>query len=80
MPKTVTLRLEDDIYKLFLDASRIENRSIANLITTFALHQVEEFFFTDEFETEEILTNHKLLKRLNQGRQDAALRKGSFVE
>ena len=37
MPKTITLRLEDEIYKKFSEAASEEHRSMSNLIETLAL-------------------------------------------
>ena len=37
MPKTITLRLEDEIYKKFSNAASEEHRSMSNLIETLAL-------------------------------------------
>ena len=34
MSKTVTIRLKEDVYKIFVEAARAENRSISNLIET----------------------------------------------
>jgi hypothetical protein len=80
MPKTVTLRLKDEIYDAFLEASKAENRSIANLIETAALAKVREQQFVDDVEMAEILANEELLKRIRQGSREAKARKGRFVE
>jgi hypothetical protein len=80
MPKTVTLRLNDETYEAFLEASKAENRSIANLIETAALAKVREEQFVDDVEMAEILANEELLKRMNQGSREAKAKKGRFVE
>lgn len=80
MPKTVTLRLNDETYQAFLEASKAENRSIANLIETAALSKVREQQFVDDVEMAEILENEELLKRIRQGSRDAKAKKGRFVE
>jgi predicted transcriptional regulator len=80
MPKTVTLRLKEDVYKIFSEAARADNRSISNLIETAALHNVREQQFVDDAEMAELLSDKKLLARIKQGSKEAAERKGRFVD
>jgi hypothetical protein len=80
MAKTVTLRLNDETYNVFLVASKAENRSIANLIETAALSKIRELQFVDDVEMAEILTNEDLLKRIKQGSKEAKTKRGRFVE
>ena len=80
MAKTVTLRLNDESYNTFLEASKAENRSIANLIETAALTKIRELQFVDDVEMAEILANEDLLKRLKQGSKEAKTKRGRFVE
>ena len=80
MAKTVTLRLNDESYNAFLEASKAENRSIANLIETAALTKIRELQFVDDVEMAEILANEDLLKRIKQGSKEAKARRGRFVE
>ena len=80
MAKTITLRLNDENYKAFLEASKAENRSIANLIETAALTKIREMQFVDDVEMAEILANEDLMKRIKQGSKEAKTRRGRFVE
>ncbi len=80
MEKTVTLRLNDEIYNAFLVASKAENRSIANLIETAALSKIRELQFIDDVEMAEILANEDLLKRIKQGSKEAKTKRGRFIE
>ena len=80
MAKTVTLRLNDESYNAFLEASKAENRSIANLIETAALTKIRELQFVDDVEMAEILANEDLLKRIKQGSKEAKTKQGRFVE
>ena len=80
MPKTVSLRLKDDVYRFFTEAARAENRSISNLIETAALNKVREQQFVDDVEMAEILSDQGLTERIKQGLKEAAGRKGRFVE
>lgn len=80
MPKTVTLRLNDEAYKALLEASQAENRSLSNLIETAALAKIREQQFADDVELAEIISNQDLIKRIKKGSSEARARKGRFVE
>jgi uncharacterized protein (DUF1778 family) len=80
MPKTITLRLKDDVYKVFHEAAVAENRSLSNLIETAALLKISEQQFIDDAELAEIKSKQDLLNRTKQGSNDAKLRRGQFVE
>ena len=80
MGKTITLRLNDESYNAFLEASKAENRSIANLIETAALTKIREMQFVDDVEMAEILANEDLMRRIKQGSKEAKTRRGRFIE
>jgi len=80
MPKTVTLRLKDEVYKTFLEAAHAENRSLSNLIETAAFAKIREQQFADDVEIAEMLADQKLMKRIEIGSSEVRLRKGRFVE
>jgi len=79
MPKTITLRLSDEVYERFNRAATDDRRSIANLIETLALKKLEEESLVDDFEMREIFSNAKLLEKLEKGHGDAAMKKGRMV-
>jgi len=80
MAKTVTLRLEEQVYKVFVAAAKAENRPLSNLIETAALSRIREQQFVDDAEMSEIMANENLLKRLKKGARDAELGKGRFID
>ena len=80
MPKTITLRVKDEIYNIFLEMAKAENRSISNLIETAALNKIREQQFVDDVEMAEILSNKDLLRRIKEGSDEAQSLKGRFVE
>jgi len=80
MSKTVTLRLKENVYKIFVEAAKAENRPISNFIETAALNKVREQQFVDDAEMAEILADKDLVERLKQGSKEASGRKGRFVE
>ncbi|MBW1748864.1 MAG: CopG family transcriptional regulator [Deltaproteobacteria bacterium] len=80
MSKTVTLRLKDEIYNIFYEMAKAENRSLSNLIETAALNKIREQQFVDDVEMAEILSNQDLLRRIKEGSNEARSLKGRFVE
>ena len=79
MHKTVTLRLKEDVYKIFSEVAKAENRSLSNFIETAALRNIREQQFVDDVELAEILSNTDLIKRLKEGSAEAQQLKGRFV-
>lgn len=68
--KTVTLRLEDDIYSMFKIAADGEKRTLSNYIE-FAAHNflIEDSFVSDH-EMNEIINDKKLILSLRKGVKD----------
>ncbi len=80
MPKTVTLRLSDEDYQKLLNFAQADNRPVANAIETLALRKLEEIYFVDAYEMDDILSDTSLLKRMKTGSEQARHMKGRFVE
>jgi predicted CopG family antitoxin len=80
MSKTITLRLDDDTYEKFLNAAKLDNRSISNLIQTLAMRKLQEDSIMDDFEVSEILADKELLASLKRGSKQAKEKKGRFVD
>jgi predicted DNA-binding protein len=79
MPKTVTLRINDETYRSFSKRARTENRSLANFIETAVKEHIEECDFVDDSEMAEILANERLVERLRKGSKGAARKKGTMI-
>lgn len=79
MPKTITLRLDDDVYEELREAAEAERRPISNLIETAALTRIREQQFVDDAEMAELRASDNLMKRLEAGSKDARERKGRLV-
>ena len=79
MSKTVTLRLDDPVYRLFRGVAERENRPLSNFIETAVMRFVHEHETVDEFEMAEIRGNTELSQSLKRGHQDAKRRRGSFA-
>ncbi|TFH13159.1 MAG: CopG family transcriptional regulator [Lentisphaerales bacterium] len=79
MSKTITLRLDDKVYRRFRGLAQHDNRPLSNFIETAALRFVEEHEFVDEFEMTEIEGNSALNRSIKAGLNDAKAKRGSFV-
>lgn len=80
MSKTVTLRLNEKIYKLFRNLAESENRPLSNFIETSVLRFIENSQFVDEFEMAEIQNNQDLNRSLKRALKDVKAQRGRFVE
>lgn len=80
MSKTVTLRLNDKIYKLFRNLAESENRPLSNFIETSVLRFIENSQFVDEYEMAEIQNNQDLNRSLKRALKDAKAKRGRLVE
>lgn len=79
MAKTVTLRLDDEVYQKLKEAAEAEKRSLANFIECSTLSHLEECAFTDIEEMAEILANTSLLSRLHRGTKEIKAKKGKLI-
>ncbi len=66
MSKTVTLRLNENIYDLFKAMAESDNRPLSNFIETSALRYIQEHEYVDNYEIEEIRGNQQLNKSLKR--------------
>lgn len=78
--KTITLRLDDLTYKLFLQFALADNRPISNMIETAARKHLEECFFVSDTEMRDIYEDKALVSRLKKGSRAARARSGNFVD
>ena len=76
MSKTVTLRLDDEVYQRFRTLAARDNRPLSNFIETAALRYVEHEQFADDFEMDEIRSNRALNASLKRARRDAKAKRG----
>jgi predicted transcriptional regulator len=79
MSKTVTLRLDDEIYRTIKTLAEQENRNLSNFIETATLRYISEIEFVDEFEQREIESNDDLKKAITKGVADYKAGRGEFV-
>ena len=80
MSKTVTLRLSDDIYRLFRQSAENDNRPLSNFIETATKRFIEQSELVDESEMAEIRGNAALERSIRRGQADARSKRGRFVD
>ena len=79
MSKTVTLRLNDPVYRLLKGAVERDNRPISNFIETAVMRFVREHETVDESEMAKVRGNAELNQSLRRGHRDAKHRRGTFA-
>lgn len=79
MPKTLTIRVDDQTYNILKRHAQAQNRSLSNFIETTVKAHIQESAFVDAHERAEILANERLVERLKRGSQDARRKKGSLI-
>ena len=80
MAKVITLRLSDDEYRKVSVAAKNERRPISNLITMIVLTQLDAVEYVDAIEMAQIRSDKRLMDKLRAGHEDAAKRRGRFVD
>jgi uncharacterized protein (DUF1778 family) len=76
MPKTITLRIDEDIYGLFKTAASAEKRTISNFIEYAALNYLTEESYVSDAEMKDILADQQLLQSLKSAKKD--VKKGNY--
>ena len=79
MAKTVTLRIENDVYQSFVKHAEEERRSLGKFIEHATLQYTKTAAFADDEEMRAINADEGLQRRLRQGAEDMKKRRGRFV-
>jgi len=77
--KTLTLRVDDDIYSMIKLASDGAKRNISNFIEYATLQYLTSNQYIDNEEMNDILNDKNLIKNLNQGLKEAKEGEYTFV-
>ena len=80
MAKTITIRIDDDTYNMIKTAADGERRSISNFIEYATITYLTEESFVSESEMNDILSDEKLLKALQEGKKEIEEGKYNIVE
>ncbi len=68
--KTVTMRIDDDTYRLFKNAADGQRRNLSNFLEFACLQYLNTTQYVDAEEMEEILSDKDLVASLKQGLRD----------
>ena len=77
MSKTITLRVNDDIYQMIKTAADGQRRNLSNFIEFATLQYLTSTAYVDDAEMELILNDAELLANLKQGLEDS--KKGDYT-
>jgi predicted transcriptional regulator len=74
--KTVTVRIDDDVYNLLKKAADGERRTISNFMENASLSYVTNELYVSDIEMDQILSDKSLIKGLKKGIDEA--KKGKY--
>ena len=77
MSKTITIRMNDDVYEIIKTAASGEKRTISNFIEYAALNYLSSNSYVSDNEMNEILNDKNLMDGLRKGMDD--IKKGNYV-
>ena len=80
MGKTITIRIDDETYRLIKKAAEGERRSISNFIEYATISFLTEESFVSDTEMDEIIRNEELLKSFSKAEEDIKEGKYRLVE
>ncbi len=77
MSKTITLRVNDDVYQMMKTAADGQRRNLSNFIEFATLQYLTSATYVDDAEMELILNDAELVANLRQGLED--IKKGDYT-
>ena len=79
MAKVVTVRLSDQEYRRIAEAAKYERRPLSSFMTLMVIKGIEEGDFVDAVEMDQILSDKRLMAKLQTGHREAKQRKGRLI-
>ena len=79
MPKTVTIRIDDDVYESFARHAEEEKRSLGKFIENAVVQYTRRQAFAGDEEMREIAEDAGLVRRMKQGVEDVKKGRGRLV-
>jgi predicted CopG family antitoxin len=79
MHKTITLRINDDVYQMFKKAAHGSRRTISNFLEYATLSFLSQDTYVSDDEMKEILKDHNLLEDLKHGEREIKSRRYKIV-
>lgn len=77
MSKTITLRVNDDVYQMIKTAADGQRRNLSNFIEFATLQYLTSATYVDDAEMELILNDAELASNLRQGLED--IKRGDYT-
>jgi uncharacterized protein (DUF1778 family) len=77
MSKTITLRVNDDVYQMIKTAADGQRRNLSNFIEFATLQYLTSATYVDDAEMELILNDAELAANLRQGLED--IKRGDYT-
>jgi bacterioferritin (cytochrome b1) len=79
MQKTITLRINDDVYEMFKKAAHGSRRTISNFLEYATLSFLSQDSYVSDHEMKEILKDNELIENLKQGEKEIKSRRFKIV-
>jgi hypothetical protein len=70
MQKTITLRVDDEVYRMFMKAAHGSRRTISNFLEFATLSYLTQDSFVSDREMDEILEDRDLIAHLKRGEKE----------
>ena len=77
MTKTITLRMDEEVYNMLKFAAKGDKRTISNFIEYAAINYLSSNSYVSDNEMDEIINDKELKNGLKKGMDD--IKKGKFV-
>jgi uncharacterized protein (DUF1778 family) len=79
MSKTITMRVDDDVYKMIKHAAKGSKRTISNFLEFATIAYLSQETYVSDEEMNEILNDKKLLKTLSNAEKEISKGKYKIV-
>jgi predicted CopG family antitoxin len=79
MHKTITVRINDDVYEMFKKAAHGSRRTISNFLEYATLSFLSQDTYVSDHEMKEILKDNELIENLRQGEKEIKSRRFKIV-
>jgi predicted CopG family antitoxin len=79
MQKTITMRINDDVYEMFKKAAHGSRRTISNFLEYATLSFLSQDTYVSDHEMKEILKDNELIGSLKQGEKEIRSRRFKIV-
>lgn len=76
MSKTITMRIDDDVYQMFKKAAHGARRTISNFLEFATISYLSHETYISDSEMKEIMKDKELLRDLKQGEKE--IKEGNY--